>query len=161
MCNEELSYTIRKASDFQANIVTELLNGVTLNLLEKGINQWEYPWNFETIKKDIDNQNLYIIQTHDKIIATFSIKELQKNDNKIDYIYLYHIAVLSDFQGKKVGANIISYASQLSNILKKPLYLDCWAGNSKLKSFYLQAGLEYLGDFPEKDYRISVFKHCV
>ncbi|WP_088012228.1 GNAT family N-acetyltransferase [Gottfriedia acidiceleris] len=39
------------------------------------------------------------------------------------------------------------------------IYLDCWAGNDKLKQFYQNYGLKQLGDFPENDYYISIFKH--
>jgi hypothetical protein len=42
--------------------------------------------------------------------------------------------------------------------MNKTLYLDCWAGNEKLKEFYFNNGFEYVGDFPEEDYFISVFK---
>jgi hypothetical protein len=39
------------------------------------------------------------------------------------------------------------------------LYLDCWAGNKKLRNFYSNAGFDFIGDFPEEDYMISVFKY--
>lgn len=35
--------------------------------------------------------------------------------------------------------------------------LDCWAGNAALRDFYTRAGFTHLGDFPEADYRVSVF----
>ncbi|GAA0180924.1 hypothetical protein SH2C18_35360 [Clostridium sediminicola] len=38
-------------------------------------------------------------------------------------------------------------------------YLDCWAGNEKLRTFYLKAGFDFCGDFPEDNYMSSVFKY--
>ena len=53
---------------------------------------------------------------------------------------------------------MMEYSLTLSKKLELLLYLDCWAGNDKLKNFYLNNGFKHVGDFPEEDYFISVFK---
>ena len=37
------------------------------------------------------------------------------------------------------------------------LYLDCRAGNKKLRDFYSKSGFDFMGDFPVADYMVSVF----
>lgn len=62
-------------------------------------------------------------------------------------------------QGKNIGSKIINYAFEFSRNLGKTLYLDCWAGNIKLKNFYSEAGFEYCADFQEEDHMVSVFRY--
>jgi hypothetical protein len=57
-----------------------------------------------------------------------------------EYKLIIRIAKISDAQG----------------IAK--VHIDCWAENEKLKDFYSKNGFEYLGDFAEEDYLISIFK---
>lgn len=157
-------YEIRLAEKDDISIIVELLNKVTLNLHEKNINQWTYPWDLEEINTDIKNKNTYVITIDKLIVGTFSIKDMDINEilhiSKPNNLYLYRIAILPAYQGKNIGLKAISYAFQVSRNLSKTLYLDCWAGNIKLKSFYSEAGFDYCGDFPEEDYMISVFKYA-
>lgn len=53
----------------------------------------------------------------------------------------------------------MNYVFEISKNNGKAIYLDCWAGNEKLKSFYSNAGFNYCGDLPEEDYKISIFKY--
>ncbi|MFA6941535.1 MAG: GNAT family N-acetyltransferase [Clostridiaceae bacterium] len=152
---------IRLAETKDADSIVNILNKVTLNLHTKGINQWDYPWNCEKIEEDINSGHIYIISAEDLIIGTFSIKII---DNLASLLierssyYIYRIAILPEYKGENLGNKIVKYAFEYSKNLKKPIYLDCWAGNKKLKSFYKNAGFKYLGDYPEEDYFISVFK---
>lgn len=150
-----MEFEITKSSKNDAEDIAGLLNAATLNLHSKGISQWTYPWNIKEIETDIEH--IFIMNKNGSIAGTFSLKN---NDATVfpakkDSLYLYRIALLPEFQGKNMGSKIIEYVFNF----KKTIYLDCWAGNSALKKFYLNAGFSYCGDFPEKDYMISVFKH--
>jgi RimJ/RimL family protein N-acetyltransferase len=98
-----------------------------------------------------------------KIVGTFSLMDIDENFGanfiKSSSIYLYRIAILPEYQGKSIGKEIINHACKYSENVNKSLYLDCFAGNEKLRSFYLKSGFDYCGDFPEEDYSISVFKY--
>lgn len=140
----------------------EILNKVALHLHKKGINQWDYPWDYNKIEQDIKNGHVYVMAADDLIIGTFLLKNI--DDFAALLIdkgskYQYRVAIVPEHQGANFGTQIINYVFEYSKNLKKPLYLDCWAGNKKLKSFYRNAGFEHLGNFPEEDYFISVFKY--
>jgi ribosomal protein S18 acetylase RimI-like enzyme len=158
-----VAYETRLAEKDDISIIVELLNKVTLNLHQKNINQWTYPWDFEEISIDIKNRNIYVITVDNLIVGTFSLKDM--NTNSVLHIiepnnlYLYRVAILPEYQGKNIGLEVTNYACEISRGLKKILYLDCWAGNVNLKNFYLKAGFNFCGDFPEEDYMISVFKY--
>lgn len=157
-----MQYEIKLAEEDDIKIIVELLNKVTLNLHQKNINQWTYPWDFEELNADIKNRNVHVITADKLIIGTFSLKDMDDNVLHIikpNNLYLYRIAILPVYQGKNIGLYAVNYACETSKHLRKILYLDCWAGNVKLKNFYLKAGFDYCGDFPEEDYMISVFKY--
>lgn len=140
--------------------VVSLLNETTLNFHEKGINQWTYPWDENIIKKDVENKRVYILLYGNEIAGTFSLKDIDSSwfeFVKRNSIYLYRIAVLPKYQGKGAGHLITNYACKFAKNMNKTLYLDCWSGNVKLKDFYTGAGFKLLGDFPEDDYKISIF----
>lgn len=158
-----MGYEIRSADENDSGRIVELLNKVTLNLHEKNINQWVYPWNLEVINTDIKDRNIYVIILDDLIVGAFSLRDADINSVipiiKPNNLYLYRIAILPEYQGKNIGLKIIDYACRYARNLTKILYLDCWAGNTKLKDFYLKAGFNFCGDFPEEDYLVSVFKY--
>lgn len=152
---------IRSAEIKDRGSIVCILNKVTLYLHENGINQWCYPWNYYEIEKDIKSGHVYVMTENDLIIGTFSMKDI---DNLASLLiehgskYLYRVALLPEHQGENLGIKVINYACEYAGSLEKALYLDCWAGNEKLRSFYRSAGFVFLGDFPEEDYFISVFK---
>ena len=155
-------FEIRLAKNNCRSRIVEILNTVTLSLQQKNINQWTYPCDSKKLEMDIKNKNTYVLESENIIIGTFSLKNLVSNSWVLSVrqndLYLYGIAILPEYQGKNIGRVIIDYSCKISRDTKKTLYLDCWAGNEKLKNFYIKAGLDYCGDFPEEDYMISVYK---
>lgn len=142
--------------------VLNVLNKVTLGLQKKGINQWDYPWDANKIVSEIKNNYAYVLLFDEEIIGTFCIKEIDcLSDLAIDSQskYLCQIAILPEYQGNNIGSAITEFARSFANKVNKSIYLDCWAGNEKLKDFYLKNGFEYQGDFPEEDYFISIFRY--
>ncbi|MBT2642486.1 GNAT family N-acetyltransferase [Bacillus sp. ISL-41] len=147
---------IRPAKQEDVKEILSILNATSLALIEKGINQWSYPWHENTIVGQLGF--FYIGTLAGKVIATFGIKDLNDWHVGKSGKYLYQIAIHPKYQGKGYGSVITSWACQYARELGEELYLDCWAGNTKLKDFYSENGFEFVGDFPEEDYYISVFK---
>ncbi|QOR68075.1 GNAT family N-acetyltransferase [Cytobacillus suaedae] len=153
---------IRLASLADWKSVKDILDKTTLDLHKKGINQWDYPWDSIKIKNDIESSIVYIIVVKDKAIGTFCIKVI---DTLSDFPihprsrYLCQIAILPEYQGQGIGSSIAGFACSYADEKNMTMYLDCWAGNQKLKSFYFNHGFSYLGDYTEEDYFISIFKY--
>lgn len=147
---------IRSAREEDIKDILFILNAASLALIEKGINQWEYPWDEKMFVKQIGF--LYVGTVAGKVISTLGIKDLNDWHVVKSGKYLYQIAIHPEYQGKGYGTVISSWACQYARSLGEELYLDCWAGNQKLKHFYSENGFTYVGDFPEEDYYISVFK---
>jgi RimJ/RimL family protein N-acetyltransferase len=152
---------IRLANINDHQQVLNVLNKTTFGLQRKGINQWDYPWDVNKIASEIMNNNTYVLLLDADIIGTFCIKEIDSLSDlaiESESKYLYQIAILPKYQGNKIGSVITEFACSFANKVNKTIYLDCWAGNEKLKDFYLKNGFEYQGDFAEEDYLISIFK---
>jgi ribosomal protein S18 acetylase RimI-like enzyme len=143
--------------------IVALLNSATKKLLSLNIKQWEYPWDSKVIEEDIVNNFQYIVKNDNKIMAVFSLKDMSNNqwtnDTSNNQMYLYRIAVDPIYQGNNVGHFICDWVQNYSKQNKRNIYLDCWAGNEKLRSFYKDAGFLFVGDYPEDDYFISVFRY--
>ncbi len=141
--------------------MVKVLNAVTLDLLKKGINQWPYPWDPFVVKQAVERHGGYVVRLDAQITGAFyiySVSNLSDLPMEPQSLYISKIAILPEYQGRNIGSQIIRFACSLTQKQNKTLYLDCCAGNEKLKDFYRVQGLEYVGDFPEEDYFISIFK---
>ncbi|WP_391122849.1 GNAT family N-acetyltransferase [Psychrobacillus sp. L3] len=141
--------------------ILEVLNKVTIALQNNNINQWSYPWDSEYISNAISENNSYKLMHNEKVIGTFFIDIIDKiGELTIEpkSLYLSKIAILPEYQGKSIGSKITDFACTNAHKLNKVLYLDCWAGNIKLREFYSKNGFQYIGDFCEEDNLISIFR---
>lgn len=153
---------IRLATMDDFSQIIDVMNEATLDLLHKGIQQWEYPWDQQKLLNQLKANHLYVVMLDQHMIGAFCIHEIHHINNFVveeGSKYLSQIAILPKFQGKNMGENIIRFACSIAKKFNKVLYLDCWAGNEKLKQFYMRNGMEYIGDFPEENYLISIFRY--
>jgi len=153
---------IRLATINDKQNVLDILNKVTLDLHQKGINQWDYPWQANKCGIEIKKNYAYVLLIEDKIVGTFFIKDIDcLSDLKIysKSKYLYQIAILPEYQRNNLGSVIMNFACSLVTGVNKTIFLDCWSGNDKLKKFYVNNGFESQGDFPEENYFITIFKY--
>ena len=152
---------IRLANLEDCQQVVSVLNEVTIHLSRKGIEQWNYPWDSSIIQTQIKSNCSYVLLKDGVVIGTFCISCIDHiNDVTVPLHskYLSQIAISPAYQGQNYGKQITDFACALAKNNNKTLYLDCWAGNDKLRDFYERNGFEYVGDFPEEDYYISIFK---
>ncbi|MDV2682853.1 GNAT family N-acetyltransferase [Alkalihalophilus lindianensis] len=153
---------IRLAGKEDLEGVALLLNEVTLDLQKRRILQWEYPWDEKALFKQQQSESLYVVVRDEEIIGTFCLSEIDSiNDLVVDKgsKYLAQLAIIPAFQGRNVGSSITEFACDVAERVNKSLYLDCWAGNGKLRAFYTKNGFACLGNFKEADYFISVFRY--
>jgi GNAT superfamily N-acetyltransferase len=151
---------IRLAERVDAEQIAMILNKATLALQSKGIMQWSYPWSSEEINVEIAKKHAHVLLLEDAVVGTFFISSIDRiQDMKVELgsQYVSKIALLPAFQGRNLGAEILRFAVDYAHKCNRTLYLDCWAGNEKLRSFYSDHGLAYEGDFAEEDYYISVY----
>ena len=152
--------SISKATEKDLNDILDILNRATQKLLAKGVMQWEYPWDENVIAEDISNGLFYIANNDENTVGCFGLKSFENNMFNGDNsgMYFYHLAVHPDHSGKNYSVEMCDFVQAFAKENNITVYFDCWAGNDFLKKFYTDAGFEYMGDFPEEDYFVSVFK---
>ena len=147
------------ANESNAYEIYYILSKAKEKLNKKGIEQWKEGWDINDIKKKCKLGLFYVFYDKGNIIGCYSIEknaniEWIENKEK-EYTYLSLLCLLPDYQGKGLGKVLLQSAFENSN---KIIYLDCWAGNNKLKTFYESNGFKYIKDTKENDYFISIFK---
>ncbi|MGL4374255.1 MAG: GNAT family N-acetyltransferase [Turicibacter sp.] len=160
-----MDYQIILAQPAHTEDIMDLLRKVTLDLHQKEIKQWIYPWDVEEISQDIKGENIYLITYKGTIIGTFSMNETANSRFESSTLptdlYLYRIAITPAYQRLNLGLTLMNHICQAAKELGENIYLDCFASNEKLKSFYTTAGFEFIQDLAEEDYMMSVFKYEV
>jgi RimJ/RimL family protein N-acetyltransferase len=155
---------IRQADIKEIDVVLKILNETTIDLISKGINQWSFPWELEMVSNELSSNQCFFMEVGDVICAVFFIKDIDSLNGEAvvsSSKYLSKIAISPEFQGMGYGSEILTFAISFCQKQNRALYLDCWAGNEKLKAFYSNNGMEYMGDYPEESYFVSVFrKRC-
>ena len=147
------------ANESNAYEIYYILSKAKEKLNKKGIEQWKEGWDINDIKKKCKLGLFYVFYDKGNIIGCYSIEknaniEWIENKEK-EYTYLSLLCLLPDYQGKGLGKVLLQSAFENSN---KIIFLDCWAGNNKLKKFYESNGFKYIKDTKENDYFISIFK---
>lgn len=77
------------------------------------------------------------------------------------WLYLHSIMLRPESQGRGIGAHLIcdfvGMLEQQHGTNGGTVLLNCWAGNQKLRAFYVKAGFVFLAVVPKYDFEIAVF----
>jgi len=153
---------IRKGTNEDIDQLLKITRACAKQMISNGIFQWNrhYP-NRSKFKKDVDRNELYILEIHTEIIgcitiSTFmdteyiTIKWLTANNNNI---YIHRLAIHPKHQGKGYAQQLIQFAE---NFAKENNYLstrlDTFSKNKRNQKFYELRGYKKLGDiyFPKQ-----------
>ncbi|MDC3425100.1 GNAT family N-acetyltransferase [Aquibacillus sp. 3ASR75-11] len=119
---------ITKIEDLQRLLY--ILNAVTLDLQQKGINQWDYPWDEDDIFNQIRNHYSYVLLLDEKIIGTFCINNIENINGlsvEVGSKYLSQIAILPKYQGRNFGSKITEYACSLAVFVNIVVAFYCFS----------------------------------
>lgn len=141
-------------SDIQA--VMKIINQAKAFLKECGIDQWQggYP-SIETIEKDIERNELYLLKDHGKIIATVTVSFAGepayqtlhgKWKSNHPYAVIHRLAVDNHYRGKNLTAILFKNIEELcykQNI--HSIKTDTDMDNNTMKHILEKNGFEYCG----------------
>ena len=149
---------VRQATLEDLDQMTALIHATSKKLIEKDVFQWAYPCELELLEAQIANGEVFILEDHKRLIGSYSIKAVEESfPVQIDKsMYMYRLLIHPFYQGKNMPSHMFKH---LRKEYKKQIVLvDCWAGNEKISNFYKAHDCMFLGDFPDADYKISVFQ---
>lgn len=150
---------IRKATLDDLEQLEALIVSNSKQWIDKNIYQYHEPCEISELKDEILKECVYVMMEKNRMVGTFSIEPSNQGyPIQIDKsLHLYRIIVHPFYQSKNVEDSVFRHVRKKYG-KKNPVLLDCWAGNEHLFDFYRQHQCNYIGDYPEKDYKISIFQ---
>ena len=97
---------------------------------------WDDTWQLENFHREWDEVQTLTIHQDDRLAGY-----LQKRIYP-DHIYLLNLAIMSGFQGRKVGGTVLALLQGEARQQEKELRLSVFKINERAFSFYLRHGFE-------------------
>lgn len=117
---------IRKAQLSEVRPVVSMLNQATLDLMEKGIRHWRYPWPTAKVKQQIGLQQRYLLIQGQDLLGSFTLASRRHYEeftlaNK--GLILSELILMPEAQTLDNEQLVIAYATEQAVINKLDLYL--------------------------------------
>jgi GNAT superfamily N-acetyltransferase len=172
---------MRQAEPGDLDAVLSVLDEAVAWLHSIGVTeQWLGPFSSEEAwvsiyRSAIESGHVFVARNDDGIVGTFRLYESGWlpfdeqiwSDVGLDgAAYLHTLAVRRSVAGAGIAAQMLDWAAKVAAARGlKELRLDCWAGNERLRRYYLEAGFQWRGDVPQtqdgRDFSASRFARPV
>ena len=147
---------IRRAKISEIPDILAICNACAKHMISKGIYQWNehYPSAY-VFEKDIERDELYVLEINEKVIGTIVITTLIDKEyipikwstENANNIYIHRLAISPLLQGKGYAQQLMSFAEDYA---KENGYvsirLDTFSQNIRNQKFYEARGYTRLGD---------------
>ena len=174
--SKHMNPSVRLAVEADVPAVMNLVEEARQWALQKGHRQTADACDANELRAEIERGELYVCEDPD-IMASFSLRghkpaSLSRYELIPDVpaytqnsLSLGRLVVTREDLGRRIGYCVLDKACEVAHGLGKSLlYLDCWAGNTKLRTYYICAGFTLLGILQRKDnenFRVAVYqRHC-
>lgn len=153
---------IRKGTLQDITAIMAMTKACAKAMIANGIYQWNdhYP-NKEAFIKDVNRQELYVLEIEGSIVGTvvistlmdeeyIPIKLLTKSDNNL---YIHRLAIHPDYQGNGFAQKLMEFAENYAiDNNYTSIRLDTFSQNKRNQKFYELRGYKRLGDifFPKQ-----------
>lgn len=148
---------VARAKPWEADAVEVLLDEAAAWLQSRGIRQWT-PGQFgDEVQKTIASGGLFVARREGDVVGCFLLDAgspewmagwlVEQGRVPADGTHLGRLAVAREASGHGLGVELLKEASTLAAQRGLAfLRLDCWAGNARLRRYYLDAGFSHVGD---------------
>jgi len=149
--------------------VYEILDGAAAWLIEQGIHQWPNPYPREPITRAFAERGLWIGSRAGQTVATMRTARRDPDiwgDDAAPALYVHALAVRREPPARGSGLELLRWAARTAaRDGLVAVRLDCWAGNDRLRRYYLRAGFRHVRDVEERSgprtWRCSLFELAV
>ena len=153
---------IRKATSRDIDAILDVTKACAKHMISQNILQWNahYP-SREAFEKDLDRQELYVLETANTIVGCIVISTLMDDEYipihwltpNSSNMYIHRLAVHPDYQGQGFATEMMTYAEDYSKKKNyKSVRLDTFSQNKKNQNMYESRGYKQLGHifFPKQ-----------
>lgn len=158
---------VRRAMPDDALWIVDLSARVQAALTASGSLQQIGPLPLESVRVAINAGNAYIMEVAQRPVGSVLVDPLADDDPSVrkwkvqkfpgPFWYLHAFMLAPQEQGKRLGLDFLAGVRRLVTPTSGTIFLDCWAGNEKLRDFYQRAGFTFHDVFAEQDYKVAVF----
>ncbi|WP_421805986.1 GNAT family N-acetyltransferase [Flagellimonas sp.] len=153
---------IRRAKISEIPDILTITQACAKKMQENGIFQWNehYP-SKEAFQKDIEREELFVIEENNIVQGTIVISTLMDEEYKPiqwltpngNSVYIHRLAVHPNLQGKGLAQKMMDFAENHAREHRfVSVRLDTFSQNKRNQRFYEQRGYQKLGDifFPKQ-----------
>lgn len=111
------------------------------------------------LRQQIENNEVFLLIDHNRVAGSFSVKPVESYyPVQMDQsVHMYRMVTHPLYHDKDIATPMFKHIRKKFK-RKKPVLLDCWSGNDRMIEFYSNHNCHLIGDYPESDYKISVFQ---
>jgi GNAT superfamily N-acetyltransferase len=159
---------VRKALLTDVSWIVSLSERVQAALTASGSLQQIGPLPTSMVERAVQFGNVYVLEIAPSRLGSVLVEPVAQvptlplRDWNLDTLpaplwYLHALMLEPMEQGKGYGWHFLQGVKQLVVPTQSTIILDCFAGNEKLRNFYLHAGFLLHDICREKDYEVAVF----
>ena len=157
----------------ESGSIIELSSRVQAALIASGSLQHIGPLSPSTVLAAIEEKRCFVLKDGLKnVLGCAFVKTISEDffpstvtrtvgESILPWRYLHSIMLEPDLQGQGVGLKFFADAMHHLEPAGGTLFLDCWAGNDKLRDFYHRAGCNLLAVIPKDDYQVALFERAL
>lgn len=146
---------IRKATPKDIEAILSITKACANHMMANNIYQWNHKYpNRTAFEKDIQRNDLYVLQKDSEVIGCITISSLMDEEYKSvswltpnsNHIYVHRLAVHPNHQGQGFAQQLMDYAENFSRDHDfTSIRLDTFSKNERNQKFYELRGYQKLG----------------
>jgi len=150
-------FLLRLASLSDRKTIAAMLEEARAWLAERGIDQWNRPFDDAWISLKLDAGEFFIAERNGDAVGVVRLLDEDRpfwgDRDRGDSLYIHSLATCRDLAGQQLGAQILAEIATLARARNRStLRLDCVAANPRLIAYYASHGFApvdtiTLGDF--------------
>lgn len=163
-----IDLNVRHAKFDDIGRVIHLSSRVQAALTATGSQQQIGPLSQDTVEQAVSESYCYILQNFSQPVGCVFVRPLKQviinplEAWRLDsfpepHWYLHSFMLEPTEQRKGLGVHALTHVIEQIEPTQGTIFLDCWAGNHKLRDFYTRAGFTLHGILQEHDYEVAVF----
>ena len=147
---------IRRAKISEIPDILTICKACAVDMISNGIYQWNEHYPSATpFEKDIERNELFVLEVNEKIIGTVVISTLMDEEyvpinwltQNSNNVYIHRLSVDPKFQGKGYARKLMDFAENYAqNKDFISVRLDTFSQNKRNQKFYEARGYQRLGD---------------
>lgn len=164
---------ISKAGTEDAQAIVDLSSEVQIALTASGSLQQIGPLDLQDVQKAIAAGHCYAIKNDAGLVGCAFAKPMtplviaeEYGDQSLNishhvnpWLYMHSIMLRPGLSGHGLGRVLVDGVVRCIELkhTRGTIFLDCWAGNDKLKAFYKRVAFDFVQNVPQRDYEVALF----